>query len=65
MHEVEALVAAATELASAPPWDAFEGWLRRFVAYTATKRAILEELAGGSPLFATCFDAIVAAGRRC
>ena len=62
VHEVEALVAAAADVADRPPWDALETWLRRFVEYTATKRAILEELAGGSPLFATCFEAIVAAG---
>ena len=62
VHEVEALVAAAAELGEEPPWDAFEAWLRRFVAYTATKRAILEELAGGSPLFTSCFEAITAAG---
>jgi AcrR family transcriptional regulator len=63
VHEVEALVEAAGELAGAPPGEGFEAWLRRFVEYTATKRAILEELAAGSPLFATCFDAIVGAGR--
>ena len=26
------------------PWDAVAGWLRRFVAYIATKRVIAEEL---------------------
>jgi len=62
VHEVQALVAHATDLADEPDWDALEAWLQRFVAYTATKRAILEELAGGTPLLATCFDAIVAAG---
>jgi AcrR family transcriptional regulator len=62
VHEVQALVATADDLAGEPAWDALETWLRRFVEYTATKRAILEELAGGSPLFATCFDAIVRAG---
>lgn len=62
VHEVQALVSTADDLASEPAWDALETWLRRFVEYTATKRAILEELAGGSPLFATCFEAIVRAG---
>jgi AcrR family transcriptional regulator len=62
VHEVQALVASADDLADQSPWDALETWLRRFVEYTATKRAILEELAAGSPLFATCFDAIVGAG---
>lgn len=62
VHEVRSLVDHAAELADAPPWDALELWLQHFVAYTATKRAILEELAAGSPLFATCFEAIVGAG---
>jgi AcrR family transcriptional regulator len=62
VHEVQALVATAGELADRPAWEALETWLHRFVDYTATKRAILEELAGGSPLFATCFEAIVGAG---
>lgn len=62
VHEVQALVATADDLADEPAWEALETWLRRFVEYTTTKRAILEELAGGSPLFATCFDAIVRAG---
>jgi len=62
VHEVEALVDAAGELAEASPWEALEAWLRRFIDYTATKRAILEELASGSPLLTSCFDAIIAAG---
>lgn len=62
VHEVQALVASASDVAGRSAWEALETWLRRFVDYTATKRAILEELAGGSPLFATCFDAIVDAG---
>lgn len=62
VHEVDGLCQAAEEVADLPAWAALETWLRRFVAYTATKRAILEELAGGSPLFASCFEAILAAG---
>jgi AcrR family transcriptional regulator len=62
VHEVDALCAAAAEVSALPPWEALVAWLQRFVAYTATKRAILEELAAGSPLFNTCFEAIIAAG---
>ena len=62
VHEVDALCAAAAEVSALPPWEALVAWLQRFVAYTATKRAILEELAAGSPLFSTCFEAIIAAG---
>ncbi|MDQ3544108.1 MAG: hypothetical protein M3431_09655 [Actinomycetota bacterium] len=38
------------------------GWIHRFVEYTATKRAVAEELARESELFQTCRIAIVAAG---
>jgi AcrR family transcriptional regulator len=62
VREVDELCRAAEEVAELPGWTALATWLQRFVAYTATKRAILEELAGGSPLFSSCFDAIVAAG---
>jgi AcrR family transcriptional regulator len=62
VHEVEALCHAALDLVDVPPWEALETWLQRFIAYTATKRAILEELAAGSPLFSSCFEAILAAG---
>ncbi|TDD64588.1 TetR/AcrR family transcriptional regulator [Jiangella aurantiaca] len=63
VDEVEALCRAADELAGLPPWDALAGWLRRFVSYAATKRAIAEALNHDSPVFATCRKAIDAAGR--
>lgn len=62
VEEVEALCRAADELAGRPPWDALAEWLRRFVTYTATKRAIAEALNHDSPVFATCRKAIDAAG---
>jgi AcrR family transcriptional regulator len=62
VNEVDALVRAAAGLADAPPWEALVAWLHRFVEYTATKRAIIEELAKQSPLFRGCRADIVAAG---
>ncbi|RIQ30097.1 TetR/AcrR family transcriptional regulator [Jiangella rhizosphaerae] len=62
VDEVEALCRAADELAGLPPWDALAGWLRRFVTYTATKRAIAEALNHDSSVFATCRKAINTAG---
>ncbi|MEO5900979.1 MAG: helix-turn-helix domain-containing protein [Ilumatobacteraceae bacterium] len=62
VNEVEALCRAAADLQGAPPWEALVTWLRRFVRYTATKRAIIEELAKQSPLFKGCRSEIVAAG---
>lgn len=63
VDEVEALCRAADELAGLPPWDALAGWLRRFVTYAATKRAIAEALSHDSPVFGTCRKAIDAAGQ--
>jgi len=62
VDEVEALCRTADELADLPPWDALAAWLRRFVTYTATKRAIAEALNHKSTVFATCRRAIDAAG---
>jgi AcrR family transcriptional regulator len=62
VHEVEHLCQAADDVTALDPWDGLVAWLRRFVEYTATKRAIVEELAKGSPLFQGCRAEIVAAG---
>ncbi|MER7005957.1 helix-turn-helix domain-containing protein [Dactylosporangium sp. NPDC000555] len=44
MDEIRALCRAADDVAGLPPWDALTAWLRRFVGYVATKRAICEEI---------------------
>lgn len=62
VDEVETLCRAADELADLPPFDALAGWLRRFVAYFATKRALAEALSHESELFRSGRDAIYAAG---
>ena len=62
LHEVDALCQSAAEVADLEPWDALVAWLRRFVAYMATKRAVVEELASESELLASCRAAINAAG---
>jgi AcrR family transcriptional regulator len=62
VHEVEALCQSAADLAELPPWDALAAWLRRFVSYLATKRAVLEELASESELLASCRAAITESG---
>ena len=63
VHEVDQLCQAAEDVAELDPWDGLVAWLHRFVEYTATKRAIVEELAKGSPLFQGCRAEIVAAGQ--
>jgi AcrR family transcriptional regulator len=62
VDEVAALCRTAEDLADLTPWQALVGWLRRFVEYTATKRALAEELVHDSDLFRSCRAAIYAAG---
>lgn len=60
--EVEGLCQEAQEVAELPPWDALVAWLRRFVAYAATKRAISEALNRDSEMFRSGRDAMYAVG---
>ncbi|MGW6137528.1 TetR/AcrR family transcriptional regulator [Streptomyces sp. NPDC055140] len=60
--EVDALCRLADELADAPPWDGLATWLRRFVDYTVTKRAIRDALSGESDIFIACRRAMLDAG---
>ncbi|MGX7673552.1 TetR/AcrR family transcriptional regulator [Plantactinospora sp. DSM 117369] len=62
LDEVEALGRTAAELADQPPWEALAGWLRRFVGYTVTKRALAEELSHDSEFFQSCRVEIYTAG---
>jgi AcrR family transcriptional regulator len=60
--EVEDLCRTVDDVAELPPWEAFVTWLRRFVDYVATKRAISEALNHDSEMFRSCRDAMYAAG---
>jgi AcrR family transcriptional regulator len=65
VEEVEALCRSADDLRSAEPWDALVGWLRRFVAYVATKQALAEELFAANrdvEVFKSCRAAFYGAG---
>ncbi|MGW4462067.1 TetR/AcrR family transcriptional regulator [Micromonospora sp. NPDC004704] len=62
LGEVEELCQAADEVADLPPWDGFVIWLRRFVDYVATKRAIYESLNRDSETFRSCRVAMYGAG---
>ena len=65
VEEVEALCRSAEDLRSAEPWDALVGWLRRFVAYVATKQALAEELFAANrdaEVFKSCRVAFYGAG---
>ncbi|GAA1256317.1 TetR/AcrR family transcriptional regulator [Kitasatospora nipponensis] len=61
-EEVNALAAVAVELADQEPWAALTGWLRRFVEYTVTKRAVREALNGESDIFLACRQSMFDAG---
>jgi AcrR family transcriptional regulator len=64
--EVENLCRSAADLDAMEPWDAFDAWLHRIVAYMATKQALAHELMDyvdrDAPLFKTCRAALFAAG---
>lgn len=62
MGEIEELCTAAEDVADLPPWEALTTWLRRFVEYAATKRAIYESLNRESERFQLAREAMYAAG---
>ena len=64
LGEVDAVCESATALAGEEPYEALAAWLRRFVAYVATKKALADELFsdGGAAAFRTSHDRIFAAG---
>jgi AcrR family transcriptional regulator len=66
VDEVEDLCRTAGDLNALAPWDAFVGWLHRFVAYLATKQALAQELLNyfdrDAELFQSCRAALYASG---
>ncbi|MFD4947119.1 TetR/AcrR family transcriptional regulator [Streptomyces sp. NPDC058239] len=60
--EVDALCRVADEVADEPPWQALTTWLRRFVDYMATKRAIREAMDAESDVFVSCRASMYEAG---
>lgn len=63
LDEVEALARTAADLDTAEPWAALEGWLRQFVSYATTKKAVYDAIAHREEMFVTGRDLIHAAGR--
>ncbi|MDP9794651.1 AcrR family transcriptional regulator [Catenuloplanes nepalensis] len=63
LDDVSAMARLADELADRDPWDALETWLRHFVGYAATKRAVYDAIAHREAMFVTGRDIIHAAGR--
>ena len=66
VDEFEAISRRADDLASLPPWDALVAWLREFVRYAATKRALAQEMLTSidrdAEVFRASREAITSAG---
>jgi AcrR family transcriptional regulator len=66
LEEVEALCQSADDLHDAPPWDALDRWLHRFIGYMTTKQALAEELFAttdrDAEIFKSCRTAFYGAG---
>lgn len=66
VEELEALCRSADDMSNTDPWDALVGWLRRFVAYMATKQALAQQLLDyvdrDASLFQRCRATLYAAG---
>ncbi|MFC3574105.1 TetR/AcrR family transcriptional regulator [Streptomyces yaanensis] len=60
--EVNDLCRVAQEVADLKPWEALTAWLRRFVDYTVTKRAIREAMDDESDIFLACRESMYRAG---
>jgi AcrR family transcriptional regulator len=62
VEEVNQLARVAGTVADLPPWEALTVWLRRFVEYVATKRALSEALNRDSAMIRSCRSTMYAAG---
>jgi AcrR family transcriptional regulator len=63
--EVEAMARSAQEVSDREPWDALSEWLRQYIGFAATKRALMEALLDAAPdsdVLVTCRTAIMNAG---
>ncbi|WP_285597089.1 TetR/AcrR family transcriptional regulator [Kineosporia sp. NBRC 101731] len=62
LDEVEALSEKAAELEDLDPWEALATWLRQFVSYATTKKAIFDALNHQAPMFVAARELIHTAG---
>jgi AcrR family transcriptional regulator len=64
--EVQEMCSSADDLAGLPPWDALVEWLRRYLSFAATKRAVAGQLVGyidhDAEVFRSSREALVGAG---
>jgi AcrR family transcriptional regulator len=68
LDEVQAICDSAGKYLDQPPLEALVAWLREFVGFAATKRALAEELLAyidrDSPVFSACANSIYGAGEE-
>lgn len=62
VDEVASLVRVAEESVNLEPTEAFEVWLRRFVEYVGTKRALIDGINRDTDLFQSCRAAMYGSG---
>jgi AcrR family transcriptional regulator len=62
VSEVEAVYRFADEAAKLDPWEGITTWLRRFVEYVATKRAVATGIDHDSDAYRACTQALYEAG---
>src|SRR3954453_19031239 len=66
LDEVEEVCRSASQLQGGDPWEAFNSWIERFVAYVGTKRVLAAELVNhlgqDASLFTECRGSLFAAG---
>jgi len=60
--EVEAVGRYAAHAAELEPWEGITSWLRRFVEYVATKRAVATGISHDSAVYLACRQALYEAG---
>jgi AcrR family transcriptional regulator len=62
VEEINQLAQVAETVADLPPWEGLTVWLRRFVGYVATKRALSEALNSDSAMIRSCRQTMYTAG---
>jgi AcrR family transcriptional regulator len=60
--EVEAVCREAATLSAEAPWDAITGWLRRYIEYVATKRAVATGVNRDTDVYRACTQALYESG---
>ncbi|WFE19425.1 helix-turn-helix domain containing protein [Solwaraspora sp. WMMD937] len=63
LDEVQTLARIAADLDHLDPWAALESWLRQFVSYATTKKAVYDAIAHNEAMFVAGRELIHAAGR--